>query len=123
MVRGVAAPADLTVTFFRKKPGHLLYPGRALCGDVVVADIGTPISVLDAIAPNTWENGPGLWLDGYPWPEPESYKYKRGEVLVLGGEAITGASRMTVPWPRRGPAPAWSRSPRPPGCGASTRPP
>jgi NAD(P)H-hydrate epimerase len=96
MVRGAAAPADLTVTFFRKKPGHLLYPGRALCGDIVVADIGTPISVLDAIAPNTWENGPGLWLDGYPWPEPESYKYKRGEVLVLGGEAITGASRMTV---------------------------
>jgi NAD(P)H-hydrate epimerase len=95
-VRGAAAPADLTVTFFRKKPGHLLYPGRGLCGDVVVADIGTPVSVLDAIAPNTWENGPGLWLDGYPWPESQSYKYKRGEVLILGGEAITGASRMTA---------------------------
>jgi NAD(P)H-hydrate epimerase len=61
-----------------------------------VADIGTPVSVLDAIAPNTWENGPGLWLDGYPWPESQSYKYKRGEVLILGGEAITGASRMTA---------------------------
>jgi NAD(P)H-hydrate epimerase len=96
MVRGAAAPADLTVTFFRKKPGHLLYPGRALCGDIVVADIGTPVSVLDAIVPNTWENGPALWLEGYPWPGPESYKYKRGEVLVLGGEAITGASRMTT---------------------------
>jgi NAD(P)H-hydrate epimerase len=96
LVRGAAASADLTVTFFRKKPGHLLYPGRALCGDIVVADIGTPVSVLDAIGPNTWENGPELWLDGYPWPEPESYKYKRGEVLVLGGEAITGASRMTA---------------------------
>jgi NAD(P)H-hydrate epimerase len=96
LVRGAAAAADLTVTFFRKKPGHLLYPGRGLCGDMVVADIGTPLSVLDAIAPTTWENGPGLWLDGYPWPEPESYKYKRGEVLVLGGEAITGASRMTT---------------------------
>jgi len=96
MVRGAAAPAELTVTFFRKKPGHLLYPGRALCGNIVVADIGTPVSVLDAIGPNTWENGPGLWLDGYPWPEAESYKYKRGEVLVLGGAAITGASRMTA---------------------------
>ena len=96
MVRGDAASADLTVTFFRKKPGHLLYPGRALCGHIVVADIGTPVSVLDAIGPNTWENDPGLWLGGYPWPEPESYKYKRGEVLVLGGEAITGASRMTA---------------------------
>ncbi len=96
MVRGSAAPAEMTVTFFRKKPGHLLYPGRALCGDIIVADIDTPGSVLDAIASSTWENGPGLWLDGYPWPEPESYKYKRGEVLVLGGETITGASRMTV---------------------------
>jgi len=95
-VRGAAAPADLTVTFFRKKPGHLLYPGRGLCGDLVVADIGTPASVLQSIAPNTWENGPGLWLDGYPWPQPESHKYTRGEVLILGGEATTGASRMSA---------------------------
>jgi NAD(P)H-hydrate epimerase len=96
MVRGAAAPADLTVTFFRKKPGHLLFPGRGLCGDVVTADIGTPVAVLADIAPNTWENGPDLWLGGYPWPEPETYKYKRGEVLILGGEGITGASRMTA---------------------------
>ena len=95
-VLGAAAPAELTVTFFRKKPGHLLYPGRGLCGDVLVADIGIPASVLDEIAPNCWENGPDLWLGGYPWPQPESYKYKRGEVLILGGEVITGASRMTA---------------------------
>ncbi len=96
MVRGDAAPADLTVTFFRKKPGHLLFPGRGLCGDVVVADIGIPASVLDKISPNNWENGPALWLAAYPWPQAESHKYKRGEVLVLGGERITGASRMSA---------------------------
>jgi hydroxyethylthiazole kinase-like uncharacterized protein yjeF len=95
-VRGAAAPADLTVTFFRKKPGHLLFPGRGLCGDIVVADIGICADVLEKIAPNTWENGPALWLNDYPWPTPETYKYRRGEVLVLGGEAITGASRMTA---------------------------
>jgi len=96
IILGAAAPAALTVTFFRKKPGHLLYPGRGLCGDVDVADIGIPARVLDKIVPNTWENGPDLWQGDYPWPQPESYKYKRGEVLVLGGEAITGASRMTA---------------------------
>jgi NAD(P)H-hydrate epimerase len=116
-VRGAAAPAELTVTFFRKKPGHVLYPGRGLCGDIVVADIGIPAAVLEQIAPNTWENGPDLWLEGYPWPQPESYKYKRGDVLILGGEAMTGASRMTAQAASRGgagmvtlaaPAKAWS---------------
>jgi NAD(P)H-hydrate epimerase len=95
-VRGAVAPADLTVTFFRKKPGHLLFPGRGLCGEVVVADIGIPSALLENIAPKTWENSPDLWLRKYPWPQPVSYKYKRGEVLILGGETITGASRMTA---------------------------
>lgn len=95
-VRGIAVAADMTVSFFRKKPGHLLFPGRRLCGDLVLADIGIPDKVLEAIAPKTWENDPSLWLDGFPWPQAESYKYKRGEVLVLGGEAITGASRLTT---------------------------
>ncbi|MDQ2861466.1 MAG: NAD(P)H-hydrate dehydratase [Pseudomonadota bacterium] len=95
-VLGGAVLADLTVTFFRKKPGHVLYPGRGLCGDVLLVDIGIPTSVLSSIVPRAWENDPDLWLDGFPWPRAESYKYERGEVFVLGGEAITGASRMTA---------------------------
>src|SRR5258708_25330118 len=53
--------ADLTVTFFRKKPSHVLMPGTLLCGEVVVADIGIPGSALDASKPRQFENGPALW--------------------------------------------------------------
>jgi NAD(P)H-hydrate epimerase len=94
--RGAVAAADLTVTFFRKKPGHLLLPGRSLCGELVLSDIGIPASVIAAIAPKTFENDPDLWLARYPWPTVAGYKYTRGHALVLGGEATTGASRLTA---------------------------
>ena len=95
-VRGAATAAEITVTFFRKKPGHLLFPGRALCGDVILADIGIPTSVLDTVAPKTFENHPYVWLDHYPWPQLQGHKFQRGHAVVLGGKSITGASRLTA---------------------------
>jgi hydroxyethylthiazole kinase-like uncharacterized protein yjeF len=95
-VRGVAIAADLSVTFFRKKPGHLLMPGRWLCGPTVVSDIGIPTAALDEIKPTTHENGPALWLDRYPWPSIDGHKYRRGHALVAGGEVMTGAARLAA---------------------------
>jgi len=95
-VRGVALAAALTVTFFRKKPGHLLLPGRRLCGPTSVADIGIPAAALGEIAPRTHENGPDLWLDQFPWPKLEDHKYRRGHALVAGGEIMTGAARLAA---------------------------
>lgn len=88
--------ASRTVTFFRKKPGHVLMPGRALCGDkVVVADIGIPDDVLADLGVTAWENAPVLWLPQYPWPRLDGHKYGRGHAVVVSGPAhATGAARL-----------------------------
>lgn len=99
-VRGFAPSAVLTVTFFRRKPGHLLLPGRTLCGDVVLADIGLPEAALEPGAVRTFHNGPKLWR--LPVPAPEGHKYSRGHVTVLGGAAMTGAARLAALAARRG---------------------
>jgi NAD(P)H-hydrate epimerase len=91
-----AVAAILTVTFFRKKPGHLLLPGRSLCGELVVADIGTPASVFEEVKPDTFENDPALWADALPMLQPDGNKYTRGHALVWGGWPTTGAARMAA---------------------------
>jgi hydroxyethylthiazole kinase-like uncharacterized protein yjeF len=93
-VRGSCAPAELSVTFFRLKPGHLLLPGRDLCGETVLADIGMPPAVLGQIQPRTFANGPDLWT--LPHLAPASHKYTRGHVTVLGGAGMTGAARLAA---------------------------
>ena len=98
--RGRVRAVDATVTFFRLKPGHMLLPGRSMCGDVVLADIGLPASVLQAIAPRAWRNGPTLWR--VPLPGALDHKYTRGHVTVLGGASMTGAARLSAAAARRG---------------------
>jgi hydroxyethylthiazole kinase-like uncharacterized protein yjeF len=84
--------AALTVTFFRKKPGHLLMPGRALCGELVLADIGIPAEAANTLL---HENTPALWR--YPHPRAEGHKYDRGHCVVVCGPAhATGAARLAA---------------------------
>ncbi|MBW6397921.1 NAD(P)H-hydrate dehydratase [Roseomonas sp. HJA6] len=98
-VRGFAPRAALTVTFFRLKPGHLLLPGRELCGKTVLADIGLPASVLETVLPPCWENAPGLWR--LPVPGLAAHKYSRGHVTIAAGAGMTGAARLAAAGARR----------------------
>jgi NAD(P)H-hydrate epimerase len=91
-----AIAAECTVTFTRKKPGHVLLPGRELCGATLVADIGTPSSVFDQLAIDTWENDPALWRSLLPQLQPSGNKYTRGHALLYGGYPTSGAARMAA---------------------------
>jgi hydroxyethylthiazole kinase-like uncharacterized protein yjeF len=98
-IRGFAPQAELTVTFFRAKPGHLLFPGRPLCGTLLVADIGMPEAVLSGIDVRCFANQPGLWT--LPPLGETAHKYKRGHVTVLGGVTMPGAARLATAAARR----------------------
>jgi len=96
-VRGAAIMARATVTFFRFKPGHLLLPGRTLCGEPHLADIGTPELALAAIRPRAFVDAPDLWRLLLPLPGVGAHKYARGHALVLSGGAwTTGAARLSA---------------------------
>ena len=89
---GYAPQAALSVTFHRKKPAHVLEPGRSLCGDVVVADIG-----LRSSGGRLQENGPALWAHRLPWPGADAHKAERGRLAVVSGPAwTTGAARLST---------------------------
>lgn len=94
---GAAIRATETVTFFRLKPGHLLMPGRERCGTVTLADIGIDATVLDAIAPTLFHDGPDLWARHYPKPTAAGHKYTRGHLLTVSGPLPTlGAARLSA---------------------------
>jgi hydroxyethylthiazole kinase-like uncharacterized protein yjeF len=87
--------AALTVTFVRKKPAHVLMPGRACCGEVVVADIGAPESVVEAQNISLFENDPSLW--SLPWPDLDAHKHERGHaVIASGNHTKAGAARLAA---------------------------
>ncbi len=97
-VRFYAPQAEFTVTFVRKKPGHLLFPGRALCGDLLLRDIGMPDAIVAAVKPDTWENSPSLF--SLPPRTATGHKYSSGDVTILSG-TLPGAARLAAMAARR----------------------
>ena len=97
VVLGAAAAADLTVTFCRPKPGHLLLPGRDLVGELVVADIGIPDALVASVDEGIRRNEPALWAGLLPRRDSAAHKYRFGHAVVVGGPAhATGATRLAA---------------------------
>ena len=81
-VRGAVVHATETITFCRKKPGHLLLPGRLYSGRVTIADIGITDATVASVEPQIFANEPSLWRAAYPIPRPDGHKYHRGHAVV-----------------------------------------
>lgn len=96
-VGSVCVNATATVSFFRAKPGHYLYPGAAKRGRLVMRDIGIAEEILEGIGSRAGLNQPAAWHSMYPWPTAEGHKYTRGHAVVLSGAASqTGAARLSA---------------------------
>ncbi|MDG4719522.1 MULTISPECIES: NAD(P)H-hydrate dehydratase [Thalassospira] len=98
---GCGVKADLTVTFARAKPGHYLLPGRLMCGELAIRDIGISDQTIFEIRPGCWRNDPVLWRAGIHWPGIDGHKYHRGHLLAFGGTLMTGATRLVARAARR----------------------
>jgi NAD(P)H-hydrate epimerase len=87
--------ADYTVTFVAPKIAQVVQPGCGQAGELIVAGIGTPASLLDGVQLHLSqpEDFRGLFQ---PRP-PDSNKGMYGHVLVAGGShGKTGAVEMTA---------------------------
>ena len=96
-VRGAAPLAALTVTFARAKPGHLLLPGRLRVGELRVADIGIPETVVSRHDLGLRVNAPARWRSQLPRRTAEAHKYRFGHAVVVGGPGHrSGAARLAA---------------------------
>ncbi len=101
-ILGRAFQATRTVTFMTRKPGHLLLPGRNLCGTTEVFDIGIPMRIVQSSQGAAGHgaigvNEPAHWLKSLPVLDGSAHKYRRGHLAVFSGAAShTGAARLSA---------------------------
>ena len=93
-ILGSAIKADFTITFHRKKIGHIFGFGKLFSGRIQVVDIGF---VQKKAKTRCYENSPDLWAKYFPWKKPSGHKYSRGRVIVYGGQKeFTGATILSA---------------------------
>ena len=93
-ILGSAIKADFTITFHRKKIGHIIGFGKQYSGRIQVVDIGFSQKKTKT---RCYENSPDLWAKHFPWKKPFGHKYSRGRVIVYGGQKeFTGATILSA---------------------------
>jgi NAD(P)H-hydrate epimerase len=86
-----AVQAVRTVTFAALKPGLLFHPGRALAGEVVLADIGldvsrAPVGLVERADVAAW----------VPPRSPDAHKWRAAVVVAAGSPGMTGAAHLAA---------------------------
>jgi NAD(P)H-hydrate epimerase len=93
-VLGAAVRANATVTFEFYKRGHLLFPGRSLCGDVRVQPLSGEASEGVDDAPTVLIEKTDV-ADILPPREKDAHKGSNGRALLcVGSERYTGAAML-----------------------------
>jgi len=93
---GPAVEADLTVTFGALKHCLVFPPANGQAGDVVIADIGNPHSLVDSPAHQVELLIPDSFPDVCRVRDPDTHKGDYGKILIVGGSTgMTGAPAMT----------------------------
>jgi ADP-dependent NAD(P)H-hydrate dehydratase / NAD(P)H-hydrate epimerase len=95
-IMGTAIRAAVTVTFAAAKIGHILYPGAEHAGELVLADIGIPVDILDAL--------PGVDFTDFAaaaaLANPRSRTAHKGSfghsLIVAGSRGKTGAAALAA---------------------------
>jgi NAD(P)H-hydrate epimerase len=94
---GPAVQADLTVTFTAAKAANVLAPACDFGGELIVSDIGSPSSLIEAARPwlfVTEAEDARQWLVSTRYT-PESYKNTHGHVLIAAGSrGYAGAAAL-----------------------------
>jgi ADP-dependent NAD(P)H-hydrate dehydratase / NAD(P)H-hydrate epimerase len=95
---GPTVEADVTVTFTAPKPANVLPPACDFGGELVIANIGSPSSLIEAAKPwlfLTEAEDARRWLKSTRYT-PESYKNTHGHVLIAAGSrGYSGAAALT----------------------------
>lgn len=94
---GPAVQADVTVTFTAPKPANVLPPANEFCGELIVASLGSPQSLIESAKPwlfVTEEDDARSWLVATRYTSG-SYKNTHGHVLIVAGSRdFSGAAAL-----------------------------